>query len=151
LFPDLSRLDNSGSAAVRDAGSTDATGGPTSIREIACEANAGCPTPSNFCCNTVGGLSCQSRQGFSDPGWCELQGAGIPGKGKAFLCDGAEDCEPGEQCCFSDVAEGDGVNARCKSQCSAAEKVVCNATTQQCPNGTSCNGTVAAGDFRICQ
>jgi hypothetical protein len=117
-------------------------------KEIICIADGGrCPIPSQFCCTTIDGPQCQDVQGISAPSNCKIQG--FPGAAKAFLCDGAEDCAPGQVCCFSDLEDGQGVNARCSVVC-PTNQVVCNTTTNLCSGG-SCTGTVANGTFKICQ
>ena len=139
---------NSGSSGSSGSSGTPTIDSGTPAREVICIPDGGrCPVPSQYCCTTIDGPQCQDVSGISAPSNCKIQG--FPGAAKAFLCDGTEDCEPGQTCCFSDLEDQNGVNAKCTTGCPAGN-VVCNAATLACPTG-SCTGSVANGTFKVCQ
>jgi hypothetical protein len=128
---------SSGTTTSSSSGNTTTSGEPA--RVVHCHEGDGglCPIPSQYCCFTVGGPVCQDSVGISHPPNCEIQGLGF---GKAFLCDGKEDCPGGEVCCFVDQKDSEGVNARCKPEgsCTPPGKAVCNGPGHECPTGSSC-------------
>lgn len=144
--PESGSSGTSGSSGSPDDGSSEPTPDAALPREIVCVSDGGrCPIPAQFCCTTVDGPQCQDVVGISNPKNCKIQGLG---SGKAFLCDGHEDCEPGQSCCFREQEDQDGVNARCASDC-AGGSIVCN-DASGCRSG-SCTGSVAGGRFKVCR
>lgn len=126
---------SSSSSSSGSTSSSSSSGDGGSGKEIAC--NGACPVaPGTFCCTTIGGLSCQ---GTGTETFC----TSVEG-GEIFRCDGDEDCEAGQVCCFT-VADKE---AKCATTCAA--QVLCNGPKATCPTGKSCTGIVEK-TFKACQ
>ncbi len=125
---------SSSSSSGGDSGND--TGGPIA-REIQCTATTKCPVPAEFCCTTIGGPDCQA----GTEGFCTT----VEG-GEILKCDGTEDCDPGQTCCYVASAKG----SACSIGCPAPGQELCNGPAHSCQNGKACTGTVLT-DYRACQ
>ncbi|MBX3225915.1 MAG: hypothetical protein KIT84_29940 [Labilithrix sp.] len=119
-------------ATPPDAGGTKLPdGGDFPARHIDC--NDVCPIADALCCTTVGGASCQPLEAET---FCPVQG------GEVFKCDGDEDCDPGQVCCYAEK------RGTCSATCAGQQ--LCHGSPGSCPPGKTCTGTIA-GHFKACQ
>lgn len=115
--------------------------GPALPKAVVCEDRS-CTAPSSFCCaGMITDDECmpQNRDPEADCAFLNF------GNARAMRCDGPEDCNAGEQCCF--VNDSDR-GAFCTAQaCGGA--VLCHPGGVACPVG-SCSGTTLSR-YAFCQ
>lgn len=151
LFPSFDDLGPTGKGTLKSTSSSSSSGSDASSEPepkgdaaapfdagdalgITCGDNT-CLHGSAFCCLSVGG-STPNCQPSGAVGTCNFQI-----DGKAFQCDGDEDCGSGQVCC---VVDGE---AACAAAC--AGPTLCNSAISTCPAGKSCSGTISG--FKACQ
>jgi hypothetical protein len=110
-------------------------GGGVLAKEVRCGTES-CPVPAEYCCTTIGGPDCQS----GTEAFCIA-----PQGGEIIKCDGHEDCDPGQVCCY----ESQEQTATCRTSCPTG-RPLCNGPSRICPTGKSCTGTVLSM-FRACE
>lgn len=118
-----------------DAGSdAGVDAGPTLPKAVVCQSPSSCSAPATYCCaGMITDDECMPQNADPD-GDCAFTNFR---NARAMRCDGPEDCNAGETCCFVDDPK---LGAFCTAQ-ACGGRVLCHPGGVACPVG-SCSGTV---------
>ena len=106
---------------------------------VACngDPNGACEAPASVCCLADSGDTCTLPQTLCT--------------GPRMQCDGAEDCNPGEVCCY---ISGHGALCTEADMCGGGDQLMCHPGGTACANGLHCcplPGVGARSGYGVCR